>query len=36
MRRNTTGWQDERWFHRDGCRRWLTVTRNTSTNEIRQ
>ena len=23
------GWQDERWFHRDGCRRWLTITRHT-------
>ena len=32
MRRNVAGDQTERWFHRDGCRRWLTITRNTVTN----
>ena len=26
--------QTERWFHRDGCRRWLTITRNTVTNQV--
>ena len=34
MRVNTDGEQMELWFHAAGCRRWLTVTRNTSTNEI--
>ena len=35
MRRNVAGEQAERWFHRDGCRRWLTITRNTVTNQCR-
>jgi heterotetrameric sarcosine oxidase delta subunit len=34
LRRNAAGPQTERWFHLAGCRRWLTVTRNTLTNEI--
>ena len=34
MRRNVAGDQSERWFHRDGCRRWLTITRNTVTNQV--
>ena len=34
MRRNVRGLQEERWFHRDGCRRWLTLTRDTATNAI--
>jgi heterotetrameric sarcosine oxidase delta subunit len=34
MRRNVAGDQRERWFHRDGCRRWLTITRNTLTNIV--
>ena len=34
MRRNVCGDQQERWFHRDGCRRWLTITRNTLTNIV--
>jgi heterotetrameric sarcosine oxidase delta subunit len=34
MRRNVCGDQRERWFHRDGCRRWLTITRNTLTNTV--
>jgi sarcosine oxidase subunit delta len=32
MRRNVAGDQAERWFHRDGCRRWVTITRDTVTN----
>ena len=32
--RNVAGDQAERWFHRDGCRRWLTITRNTVTNQV--
>ena len=34
LRRNTAGPQRERWFHFAGCRRWLTLTRNTVTNQI--
>ena len=32
FRRNVAGVQTERWFHRDGCRRWLTIERDTVTN----
>jgi heterotetrameric sarcosine oxidase delta subunit len=32
---NTAGEQDERWFHLLGCRRWITITRDTATNEVR-
>ena len=31
---NAEGPQDERWFHLLGCRRWVTVTRDTRTNEV--
>ena len=31
---NAAGRQTERWFHFAGCRRWLTVERDTVTNEI--
>ncbi len=31
---NTAGRQTERWFHFAGCRRWLTVERDTTTNEV--
>ncbi len=34
LRRNAAGLQRERWFHYAGCRRWLTVERDTVTNEI--
>ncbi|TMJ95372.1 MAG: sarcosine oxidase subunit delta [Actinobacteria bacterium] len=34
LRSNTAGLQRERWFHYAGCRRWLTVERDTRTNEI--
>jgi sarcosine oxidase subunit delta len=34
LRRNATGRQRERWFHSQGCRRWLTVERDTRTNEV--
>jgi heterotetrameric sarcosine oxidase delta subunit len=34
-RANLAGWQTERWFHVAGCRRFLTVERDTVTNEIR-
>ena len=34
LRRNASALQRERWFHSAGCRRWLTVERDTRTNEI--
>jgi sarcosine oxidase, subunit delta len=34
LRDNTAGIQVERWFHVYGCRRWLTLRRDTVTNEI--
>lgn len=35
MKDNVAGWQEERWFHGSGCRRYLVAERNTVTNEIR-
>jgi len=35
VRDNVAGWRAERWYHRMGCRRFLTVRRNTVTNEVR-
>jgi heterotetrameric sarcosine oxidase delta subunit len=34
LKRNRAGDQLERWFHHAGCRRWVTLTRNTISNEI--
>jgi sarcosine oxidase subunit delta len=34
LRANVAGPQVERWFHYAGCCRWLTVARDTQTNEI--
>ena len=34
LRRNVAGDQPERWFHFAGCRRWISLTRNTLTNVI--
>jgi sarcosine oxidase, subunit delta len=34
MRDNPKDWFAERWVHIHGCRRWLTVTRHTVTQEI--
>ena len=34
MRANPEGAQTERWFHLYGCRRWLTVQRDTRTDEV--
>lgn len=31
---NLPGRQRERWFHRFGCRRWLTAERDVRTNEV--
>ncbi len=34
LRENVSGLQRERWFHALGCRRWLTLERDTTTNRI--
>ena len=34
LRRNVAGPQRERWFHAAGCRRFVTITRDTRTNII--
>ena len=34
LRENASGPQPERWFHAFGCRRWVTVTRDTVENRI--
>ena len=34
LRENVAGVQEERWFHGYGCRRWLTLRRDTTTNRI--
>ena len=36
LRENVAGIQVERWFHYAGCRRWLTVERDTVTNEVQR
>ena len=34
-RTDAAGRQRERWFHELGCRRWLTIERDTRTNDTR-
>jgi len=34
LRENAPGPQEERWFHLFGCRRWLTLVRDTVDNAI--
>ena len=34
MADNTEGWVTERWFHALGCRRWMTVRRDTRTDQV--
>lgn len=34
LRENAAGLQEERWYHLYGCRRWLTLRRDTVTNRI--
>ena len=34
LRRNVAGVQRERWFHAAGCRRYVTLSRDTRNNEI--
>ena len=34
MHSNVEGVVTERWFHALGCRRWLTVTRDTRNNQV--
>lgn len=31
---NVAGSQEERWFHLLGCRRWVTIRRDTTTDEV--
>ncbi len=31
---NVAGVETERWFHRAGCRRWLTIRRDTATDTV--
>ena len=35
LRDNPCGWVRERWYHRAGCRRVLTLERHTLTNAVR-
>ena len=35
LRANPCGWVTETWYHRMGCRRFITVERHTDTNEVR-
>ncbi len=35
LRANTRGWVTETWYHRMGCRKFITVERHTETNETR-
>jgi heterotetrameric sarcosine oxidase delta subunit len=35
LRANPCGWTRETWYHRMGCRRFITVERHTETNEVR-
>jgi len=32
---NRSGWVEERWMHRTGCRAYLVIERHTLTHEIR-
>lgn len=34
LRENVAGIQTERWFHTFGCRRWLTLRRDTVENRV--
>lgn len=34
LRANIAGVQIERWFHYAGCRRWLTIKRDTRDNSV--
>lgn len=34
LRENADGAQIERWFHHGGCRRWLTIERDTQQNGV--
>jgi heterotetrameric sarcosine oxidase delta subunit len=35
LRANVCGWVRETWYHRMGCRRYITVERHTQTNQTR-
>jgi len=33
MQQNTNGWSEENWYHTAGCRKFIKVSRNKTTNE---
>lgn len=35
LRANVAGWVSEQWYHSMGCRRFISIERNTMTNETR-
>lgn len=35
LRRNPNGWTEETWYHGAGCRRYVRLERNTTSNEVR-
>lgn len=35
LRTNAAGWVTETWYHRAGCRRYVTIERDTVSNEVR-
>lgn len=35
VRSNLKGWVTENWYHRAGCRRYISVQRHTETNQTR-
>ena len=35
LRENLASWVKETWYCRNGCRKYVTIERNTATNEIR-
>jgi heterotetrameric sarcosine oxidase delta subunit len=36
LQANPAGWTTETWLHRAGCGRFVTMQRNTFTNEVRE
>lgn len=32
---NVKGWATEHWWHVRGCNRWITIQRNSASNEVR-
>lgn len=36
VRANRRGWVTERWYHRAGCRRFVLIERDTSSDQVRE